>query len=52
MTYKFAKQLHNEDEVTVKETGCVLTVVSVDIQKKAVIVMCDDGNEYHHRELK
>jgi hypothetical protein len=38
MTFANAKKLHNEDEVAIKE--------------KTVTVLCDDGNEYHHKEIK
>lgn len=52
MTFAFAKQLHNEDEVTVKETKTILTVIKTEIREKAVLVLCDDGNWYHHHDLK
>lgn len=29
MTFKEAKQLHNGDEITIKETGEIVTVISV-----------------------
>lgn len=52
MRYRDAKKLNNEDEVVVKETGNILRVISTKIYEKSVIVGCDDGNEYHHTELK
>ena len=52
MTYREAKKLHNEDEVTLKETGEVMTVVETTITEKTVYVMCDDGNQYLHKEIK
>lgn len=54
MTYRFAKTLHNEDEVTVKKTGVVLRVVEVEVFKdpRAVTILCDDGERYSHLELK
>lgn len=52
MTYRNAKKLHNEDEVIVKETGCPLYVISTTITEKVVYVECDDGNVYHHRDIR
>jgi len=52
MTYRQAKKLHNGDEVTIKESDRVMTVVSTEIHDKAVIIMVDDGNMYHHRDVK
>lgn len=58
MTYRNAKKLHNEDEVTLKETGEVLTVLQAYepdtniLQKKAVFIECDDGHTYHHTEIR
>lgn len=52
MTYHNAKKLHNKDEIAVKETNTVLTVISTTVNDKTVIVECDDGNKYHHRDIK
>lgn len=54
MLYRHAKKLHNEDEVTRKSDGRVLVVTSVEIDPdaKSVIVYCDDGNGYRHREIR
>lgn len=54
MTFVNAKKLHNEDEVTVKRTGEVLTVLQAYLSAngKNVIIECDDGNTYYHRELR
>lgn len=52
MTKRQAEKLHNEDEITVKETGEILTVLSVDVYDKKVLVFCDDGNTYHHRDIR
>ena len=52
MTYKKAYTLHNEDEVTVKETGEILTVIDIEVNGKNVLVECDDGNVYHHRDIE
>ena len=46
------KKLHNEDEVTIKATGVILAVVSTTIKEKTVTIFCDDGNEYHYKEIK
>ena len=52
MTFANAKNLHNEDEVTIKETGVILSVISTEIKEKTVSILCNDGNEYHHKEIK
>ena len=57
MRFRDAKKLHNEDEVTIKRTGEVRTVLSAYVIDdpmfaKAVIVECDDGNSYHHTEVR
>lgn len=57
MRFRDAKKLHNEDEVTVKKTGEVRTVLKAyviddPLFAKAVIVECDDGNSYHHTEVR
>ena len=53
MTYRNAKRLHNEDEVLIKEEGIYRYVISteVDEEHKRVIILCDDGNYYHHRDV-
>lgn len=52
MTKRQAEKLHNEDEITVKETGEILTVLSVEVYDKKVLVCCGDGNTYHHRDIR
>lgn len=54
MTFRNAKKLHNEDEVTVKETNTVVTVLDayVDESGKHVLIECDDGNTYYHDEIR
>ena len=52
MKYCDAKKLHNEDEVIIKAGNWPAYVVSVEVKKKAVFVMCDDGNVYHHTEIR
>ena len=52
MTYKNAKNLHNEDEVILKKTGEVMSVVEISVKEKSVMIMCEDGNEYHHTEIR
>lgn len=52
MRYRDAKKLRNEDEVITKLHNIVLTVVSIDVRPKDVLILCDDGNTYHHTELK
>lgn len=59
MKYEHARNLHNEDQVIVRKTGQVLMVVETRLvapekaagQAPAVLVMLDDGNWYHHREI-
>ena len=53
MKYTDALKLHNEDEVTVKETGYVMSVIETDIDRKYrnVNIMLEDGNWYHHSEI-
>ena len=54
MTFQNAKRLHNEDEVTIKETNQIVTVLDayVDDRGKHVIIECDDGNTYYHDEVR
>lgn len=55
MTYKVAKRLHNEDEITIKETGKIVSVLQTYEDPNArniVFIECDDGNVYHHRDVK
>ena len=52
MRYRDAKKLHREDEVVRKSDGRSLYVVEVEIPNgKNVLIMCDDGNTYHHTEI-
>lgn len=53
------KKLHNGDEIVIKETNEILTVLRAyqprplnDIARKVILVECDDGNTYHHRNIK
>lgn len=53
MTFRDAKKLHNEDEVTVKSTGKLLKVLGdVEIDGKDAFIRCTDGNLYHHKAIK
>lgn len=59
MRYRDAVNLHNEDEVIVKSTGCGMIVIETEIVsreksadgKPAVMIMLEDGNMYHHTEV-
>lgn len=52
MTFKQAKQLHNEDEVILKRDNRSLFVIGdVTVEGKTVLVLCSDGNTYTHKEL-
>jgi len=54
MTYQAAKKLHNEDEVIRKEDDVSLYVIDIEIDEinKNVWILCDDGNNYHHDDVK
>ena len=54
MKFRDAKRLHNEDEVTVKETNEVVTVLQSYQSEngKHIIVECDDGNTYYNDEIR
>lgn len=54
MTFNNAKRLHNEDEVTIKETGEVVTVLQAYPSEngKYIILECDDGNTYYNDEVR
>ena len=54
MIFNNAKGLHNEDEVTIKETGEVVTVLQTYQSEngKYIILECDDGNNYYNDEVK
>lgn len=53
MRYIEATSLHNEDEVMIKETGEIVTVLQAYPAKngKFIIVECDDGNTYSHDKI-
>ena len=54
MNYRTARKLHNEDEVIRKDDGESLYVVSTkdNRETKTVMILCNDGQEYHHTEVK
>lgn len=54
MTFNSAKLLHNEDEVTIKETGEIVTVLQAyqSDNGKYIVLECDDGNTYYNDEVK
>ena len=59
MKYADAKKLYNGDEVTVKETKQILTVIRAYeprpmnmIYRKNILIECDDGNTYHHTHVQ
>ena len=54
MRFRDAKRLHNEDEVTIKETNEVVTVLQSYQSEngKHIIVECDDGNTYYNNEIR
>lgn len=57
MTFRNAKRLHNEDEVTIKRTGDVVRVLNAyviddPLFTKCVVIEADDGHTYTHTEVK
>lgn len=59
MKYADAKKLHNGDKVVIKETNQVLTVIKAYaprpmnmIYRKNILIECDDGNTYHHTNIR
>lgn len=52
MRFKDAKKLHNEDEVLIKKTGEILTVIEVMHEPKQVNVLLSDGLWYNHKDVK
>ena len=59
MNYRNARKLHNGDEVILKETGEVLTVISAYeqrpmnmVNRKNIFIECNDGNTYHHTDVR
>lgn len=52
MTYRSAARLHNEDEVILKAGNVSLHVIETEVKRKTVLILFDDGNIYHHTEVK
>lgn len=55
MLYKNAKKLHNNDEITLKQTGETTNVISTKILEKNVFVYAMTHNGYsklNHKEFK
>lgn len=52
MTYREAKKLHNGDEVIIKKTSEVVTVIENHIFAKRTELLCNNGNIYYHNEVK
>ena len=54
MTFNNAKGLHNEDEVTIKETGKIVTILQAYPSEngKYIVLECDNGNTYYNDEVK
>lgn len=60
MKYKDAIKLHNEDEVIIKKTGEIRTVIETIVTPKehttnnipCVDILLDDGNWYGYKEVK
>lgn len=55
MTFNNAKNLHKEDEITIKETGEHLYVLDAYVNPdnpKQVLIECDNGNTYTQYDIK
>jgi hypothetical protein len=52
MRYRDAKNLHNGDQITVKETGNVETVSFIEDHGFTVYIFTCEGSDYHHTEVK
>lgn len=54
MRFRDAKDLHNGDEVTIKETGAVVTVCNTSVHDKVVEIdcFCDGITAFTHKEVK
>ena len=54
MTFNNAKGLHNEDEVTIKETGEIVTILQAYPSEngKYIVLEYDNGNTYYNDEVK
>lgn len=54
MKYIDAIKLHIADEVICKRNNDVVYVEKIydDIMRKQVHILCDDGNWYHHNEIR
>ena len=54
MTFNNAEGLHNEDEVTIKETGEIVTILQAYPSEngKYIVLECDNGNTYYNDEVK
>ena len=54
MKYTDAIKLHNEDEITIKETNEVMKVVEIEVQPSVqqVRIMLTNGEWYNHKEIR
>ena len=54
MTFEHAKKLHNGDEVSVKVTGEIVTVLQTYQleDKKHIAIECDNGYTYYNDEVR
>lgn len=51
MRFTQARKLRRDDEVTVKETGAVETVMCLQVDDDVIIFSCE-GSDYHHTQVK
>lgn len=56
MKYEQAKNLHNHDELTIKETGEITEVINTEVDEKNVFIYAmTNENGYtklHHKEIR
>lgn len=55
MRYTDAIKLHSGDEVMMKGRGnhvCTVLEVRIDAANRDCFLFCDDGNTFHHTEVK
>lgn len=52
MKYVYAKGLHKGDEIFLKRTGELLSIISIEKNDgKNILIRCSDGNVYGHKEI-
>ena len=52
MNYRDASHLYHGDEVTLKRTGEVLTVLEIQVEGRNIYIQCSNGCVYQHQEVR